>query len=254
MQTYSSFDIRLLVIEDNLDERNIFEEFFKRDKNIHLCGVAKDGVEGIEKVKVCNPSIVLTDFLMPKLDGAEVVKNIKDISDGQIKVIVLSAISNAKIADEALSNGADYYAMKPIELSELSNKIVYIYQKGLGINYSYMSQTHNKNNKNKVYINIFINNLGVPINCSGYNYIIEAINIIFSVNKVMTMKEIYCMIAKNNMTSIECVEACIHNAIKKTHKVCNKNYESLFGNFYNKCPGNSAFLNTVKEKLYVMSI
>lgn len=254
MESYSYLNINLLIIEDNLDERDIFEDFFRMDKNINLCGIAKDGLEGIKKAKTCNPDIVLTDFLMPNLDGAEVVRNIKNISNGQIKIIVISGVSNSKIADEILSIGADYYIIKPTELSFLRNKIISIYQKSL-IDNSLIcnSQMLSQNGENKAYVNEFIKELGIPLNCSGYNYIVESINIMLANLKGMTLKEIYYIIAKNNSTSVGSVENCTHNVIKKAHKIYNPVYKSLFGNSYKKCPSNSIFLNTVKENFYIMS-
>lgn len=226
--------IKLVAIDDNTDDCNLFKEFFHSCPEIELCAIESNSFEGLKKVRECSPDIVLTDLIMPDIDGSEVIKRIRDSLFKKPKIIVLSGVNDVTIINEALEGGADYYLLKPVSLLFLKEKIVSIFNR------------NSKNNTNNINVNTCMRDIGLPIGLSGYDYAIDAVNIILENNRGMMLKEINNIIAKKNYTSAQCVDACLHNAILKAHALHNEKYKNLFGDI-KKCPSNYVFLRTIRE-------
>jgi len=83
--------------------------------------LAHSGEEGLEKIRETCPDVVLLDIMMPKMNGYEVLRILRQQSD--IPVIMLTAKNEATSAIEALSLGADDYVRKPFMKGELLARI-----------------------------------------------------------------------------------------------------------------------------------
>ncbi|MBQ8862565.1 MAG: response regulator transcription factor [Clostridia bacterium] len=81
---------------------------------------ANDGIQGVEVFKIYDPDIVLLDIMMPKKDGWQVCREIREISDVPIMMIT----AKGEVFDKVLSLelGADDYLIKPFDMRELSAK------------------------------------------------------------------------------------------------------------------------------------
>ena len=77
----------ILIIEDDIDLSNIMKDFLNNEE--YTIKQAFDGIEGLEMNKSLNPSIVILDIMLPKCDGIEVCKRIRDNSN--IPIIIISA-------------------------------------------------------------------------------------------------------------------------------------------------------------------
>lgn len=87
-----------------------------------ICDTAMNGEEALEKILVFNPDLVLLDIRMPKLPGIEVVKQAS--SRGYTgKFIILSGVSDFKLAQTAMRHGVDFYLTKPIDEDELEQAV-----------------------------------------------------------------------------------------------------------------------------------
>lgn len=82
--------------------------------------IANDGVQGIDAFKIYDPNIVLLDIMMPKKDGWQVCREIREISSVPIMMIT----AKGEVFDKVLSLelGADDYLVKPFDMRELSAK------------------------------------------------------------------------------------------------------------------------------------
>ena len=79
--------------------------------NIYM---ANDGVEGLKKVHLYHPDMVVTDQMMPNMDGIEMLQRIrKDFQISHIPVIILTAKGNDEAKTKAISMGANAYIIKP---------------------------------------------------------------------------------------------------------------------------------------------
>ena len=93
--------------------------------------LGKNGVEGLELARLYRPDLVLTDALMPKMDGREMCRQIKtDPSTSAIKVVVMTSLfTGIKYQNEAFKSfKADDYLAKPLEFNQLRTLL----QKHLG--------------------------------------------------------------------------------------------------------------------------
>lgn len=85
---------------------------------------AFDGQEALEMIRVERPDLVLTDLMMPIMDGAELTRAIKgDPATREIPVMVLTALKEQREREHLISLGADAFAAKPYNSAELTQKI-----------------------------------------------------------------------------------------------------------------------------------
>ncbi|GBD39496.1 Chemotaxis response regulator protein-glutamate methylesterase of group 1 operon [bacterium HR37] len=114
--------IRVLIVDDSAFMRNALKTMLSSDPEIEIVGVARDGVEAIEKVMSLNPDIVTMDVEMPRMDGLTALKRIMEIKP--VPVIIVSSLTSegAKVTLDALDIGAVDFI--PKNLSELSVDIV----------------------------------------------------------------------------------------------------------------------------------
>ena len=117
---------KVLIVEDeqklaNLIRSSIKDLFFK-------VITAKDGIEGLKKFNSFKPDIIISDILMPNLNGLEMCKAIKEQTN--IPIVILSAHSQKEMLLQAIDIGISKYFIKPFDiesfieyLKELSSKI-----------------------------------------------------------------------------------------------------------------------------------
>lgn len=111
----------LLIVEDNKDVSEYLKEKLSRTYNILT---AENGVVALNVLKENEVDLILTDVMMPEMDGIKLSKTIKqNIRTCHIPIIMLSAKSNTEDQLEGLQVGADDYVAKPFTFSVLSMKI-----------------------------------------------------------------------------------------------------------------------------------
>ncbi len=135
---------RLLIIEDNPDVVGYLKACYQNHFSIH---VAKDGKEGYELAVQEIPDIVISDVMMPEMDGFELCKKLKDdYRTSHIPIILLTAKADIPSRIEGLETGADAYIVKPFnqrellvrmqKLLELRRKLFRRYSNGNSMEYS----------------------------------------------------------------------------------------------------------------------
>jgi len=103
----------LLVVEDNPNMQNFIEGILKNRYTIEF---AANGFEGIEKCDKIAPDLVVSDVMMPEMDGFEMVRKLKeDVRISHIPIILLTALSSPEHRVEGARTGADLYIQKPFD-------------------------------------------------------------------------------------------------------------------------------------------
>lgn len=111
----------MLVIEDNADVRLFIRNHFETLYNVLEAG---DGQQGWEEALKNIPDIILCDIMMPRTDGYELLRRVKnDERTSHIPVILLTALNSRENEMEGLTSGADDYIVKPFDLSLLQAKV-----------------------------------------------------------------------------------------------------------------------------------
>lgn len=111
----------VLVVEDNADIREYIRSSFT---DIYEVITAKDGKEGWELAQVRIPNIIVSDIMMPVMDGIELCKRIKeDMRTNHIPVILLTAKDSLQDKEEGYASGADSYLTKPFSAKLLHSRI-----------------------------------------------------------------------------------------------------------------------------------
>ncbi|MEW2330116.1 ATP-binding protein [Micromonospora chersina] len=113
---------RILVVDDNADMRSYLMRILS-DQGWHVRAVG-DGRQALEAIRREAPDLVLTDVMMPHVDGFELVRRLRrDPATGTLPVLVLSARAGAEASVEGLALGADDYVVKPFTAAELIARI-----------------------------------------------------------------------------------------------------------------------------------
>lgn len=218
--------INVAIIDDNERMVSLLDAVLKTDKSIEVVGKGDDGMQALEIIRNQEPDVVLLDLIMPKLDGLEVMQQVN--RDTTLKkrpaFIVVSAIGQENITENAFSMGAMYFIMKPFENDMILKRIHQVSDNQIlqplhpavkparGLEYA--AEYKEKNLETDV-TNI-IHEIGVPAHIKGYQYLRDAIimsvdnrEVINSITKVL-----YPTIAKMNKTTPSRVERAIRHAIE----------------------------------------
>lgn len=103
---------KVLFVEDDKEVREVFASFLQRRfKEVYI---AADGQEGLERYKEYRPDLVITDVMMPELNGLAMSAMIKEINPNT-PIIVVTAHDDINLLAEAVGIGIDGYVMKPID-------------------------------------------------------------------------------------------------------------------------------------------
>ncbi len=85
---------------------------------------AVDGVDCLEKVKQCNPDLILLDIMMPRMSGFQVCKRLKsDAATRDIQILVVTALNELGDIEQATECGTDDFVSKPVNKFELLTRV-----------------------------------------------------------------------------------------------------------------------------------
>jgi len=110
------FDTKILVIDDDLNICELLRLYFENEG--YQVKTANDGADGVSTFKMYEPDIVFLDVMMPKKDGWQVLREIREMSSKPVIMITAKGEVFDKVL--GLELGADDFVVKPFDLKELS--------------------------------------------------------------------------------------------------------------------------------------
>ena len=203
---------------------NLLGTLIRDDSELELVGQADNGKDIYDIIKEKEPDVVLLDIIMPKVDGLTVMERVNQ--DSSMKkhpaFIVISAVGQEQITEDAFNLGACYYIMKPFDNELILNRIKHFRDNRTrrpGAIRKPEVQDFSvelKNRNLEMDVTSIIHEIGVPAHIKGYQYLRDAI--IMSVEDMEMLNSItkilYPTIAKKHQTTPSRVERAIRHAIE----------------------------------------
>ena len=260
--------ITIVIADDNQEFSKTLATYLSNEKDMEVVGIAKDGVEAVEKIKELLPDVAILDVIMPHLDGLGVLEKINNSNIVKAPIcIMLSAVGQDKITQKSITLGADYYVVKPFDIELLIKRIREIKNFKPIPNNNFISRDTtsrkyieiNDNNKNSDNLEALVTNIihevGVPAHIKGYQYLREAIMLVINDIDVINQitKSLYPQIATKYETTPSRVERAIRHAIEVAWGRGEPGLvENIFGYTVSAAKGkptNSEFIAMIADKL-----
>ena len=242
--------IKLLVVDDNKNLVDMIEEYFSSSNSVMVNLKAYDGVEGLEliKDKQNEYDAIILDLIMPNKDGIYVLEEMKKLEINK-KVIVSTSYNSPEVIRKISELGASYYLLKPYDMKDLDKRITELCNKidSTNIDFGYSSLQSS--------ITKILHELGIPSHIKGYQYIRNAIGIIYERPETIggITKELYPELASKFDTTVSRVERAIRHAIEVSWNRGDWDLmEEIFGHSVDidkAKPTNSEFIVTIADKL-----
>ena len=265
--------ISVLIADDNKEFCSILNDYLLNQKDIVVTGIAKDGREALELIVERKPDLVILDIIMPHLDGLVVLEKLNTMDlEKTPRIIILSAVGQDKITQQAITLGADYYTVKPFDMEVFTKRIREMFNSAPTIQESSAQSNRvsypttssyilTSEQKSKTPIDLeteitnIIHEIGVPAHIKGYMYLREAITMVVNDMELLSAvtKELYPSIAKKYNTTASRVERAIRHAIEVAWgrgqiEAINKLFGYTVHNDKGK-PTNSEFIAIIADKL-----
>ncbi|OCT12442.1 sporulation transcription factor Spo0A [Paenibacillus pectinilyticus] len=257
--------IQVLLADDNREFTHLLSEFIGEQEDMEIVGVAYNGNEVLRFLEQQRelPDVLILDIIMPHLDGLGVLEKMREMNlPSQPKIIMLTAFGQENITQKAVQLGASYYILKPFDMETLTNRI-----RQLAGNASTVTTTSSSPRANVVHmpkgknldanITSIIHEIGVPAHIKGYQYLREAITMVYNNIEILgaITKTLYPAIAEKYKTTPSRVERAIRHAIEVAWTRGNIDSISfIFGytiNISKSKPTNSEFIAMVADKLRI---
>lgn len=218
--------LNVAVADDNEKMVEILGRMIEEDKDLTLVGKAHNGEEICNIIKEKEPDVVVLDIIMPKMDGLTVMEHCShDMTvKKQPSFIVVSAVGQERITEDAFSLGADYYMLKPFDNQVLLNRIKHLRRSGDRRNRESVLRQAAVQEQKAEYgarnlesdVTNIIHEIGVPAHIKGYQYLRDAIILVVNDIEMLNSitKVLYPTIAKKHQTTPSRVERAIRHAIE----------------------------------------
>ena len=214
--------LNVAIADDNDRILELLGEIISNDKELKLVGKASNGEEMCKIIKEREPDVVLLDLIMPKMDGLSVMESIN--SDKSLKkspvFIIVTAIGQERITEDAFKRGASYYILKPFRNDTVINRIKKTRKEDCRELQIVLQESeieeNTKVNSLETRVTDLIHEIGIPAHIKGYHYLRDAIMMAIEDMDVLNAitKILYPTVAKTHQTTSSRVERAIRHAIE----------------------------------------
>ncbi|MEN6395158.1 MAG: chemotaxis-specific protein-glutamate methyltransferase CheB [Methanoregula sp.] len=111
---------KVLIVDDSVFMRTVIRDMLQKDHSLEIVGTASNGIDALEKIRILKPDLITLDIEMPKMNGLEVLHELKSAA-WHPKTLMLSSLTSegAEMTNEAIRLGADDFLLKPKDLPQL---------------------------------------------------------------------------------------------------------------------------------------
>ena len=204
---------KVFVADDNIEAVNLVTSVVSMQSNMFVLESASNGDEAWQKLKILGKvDILITDLIMPKLDGFNLLKKIKDSNEVEIgHIICMSAMVNERVLNTISNLGSDMFMIKPFTPSTLLDCLKMVMN-----NYDMdMNSTVGESDLETRITNL-LHEVGIPAHIKGYTYlragILQAYRNPDYIGRIT--KVLYPEIAQKYKTTGSRVERAIRHAIE----------------------------------------
>ncbi|MDI3256625.1 MAG: sporulation transcription factor Spo0A [Kyrpidia sp.] len=252
--------IHVLIGDDNKEFAQLLQDYIDTLPDMQVVGLAFNGREVVDSIEALQPDVVILDIIMPVLDGIGVLEKVHQLDSANApKFIMLTAFGQEGITKRAVDLGAAYYILKPFDMEILANRIRQVMSgptpaAGAPPLGGTAWPTVGKRNVDADITQI-IHEIGVPAHIKGYQYLREAISMVYQDVEILgsITKILYPRIAEKYNTTPSRVERAIRHAIEVAWGRGNVDaIGSVFGytvNVGKSKPTNSEFIAMVADRL-----
>ena len=235
--------IRVFIAEPSRDCREMLCAALEQEEDITVVGAASWGDEALERFPTSGAEVLLTELLLPGLDGLGLLRRLKEA--GKLPhAIVLSGFFNDRIA-RAVSFAADDYLAKPCRTEDLVRRIRACV---LGTSGVFV--------RSDAEVTEALIDCGFMPHLDGFRYLRDALLAILSDRSLLrgVTKCLYRDVARRFGTTPACVERSMRSAIERAwqHRSAEarrRRFGALFDAWQDKAPSNVPFLNAMTEYL-----
>lgn len=255
--------LNVAIADDNERIVSLLEGIVSRDEELQVVGKAGDGEVLCEIIRQKEPDVVLLDLIMPKVDGLTVMDRVN--RDRSLRkhpsFIVISAVGQDRITENAFELGASYYLLKPFD-NEMVIRQIKQTQVSRGMRNHLFRRINAYETKNEFLernletdVTGIIHEIGVPAHIKGYQYLRDSIIMAVRDAEVLSAvtKILYPTIAKKYQTTASRVERAIRHAIEVAwSRGSVEVLDELFGYTVSSGKGkptNSEFIALIADKL-----
>ncbi len=253
---------KIVIADDNKELVLMVSEFLKVQSNFEVVKTSSSGKNILSYLESNQVDILLLDIFMPDIDGVgvleELAKNPAKYRRPK-KIIMTTAFNNEYLIAKTSELGADYFIIKPIDLSGLVNIInsllrpVATKKTPENINFSQTASTSLESIEQE--ITSLLHEVGVPAHIKGYQYLRDSILMVFNNIEILgsITKVLYPMVAKKYKTTSSRVERAIRHSIEVAWNRGNVDAIAQIFSYtisYTKSkPTNSEFIAMIADKL-----
>lgn len=212
--------LNVAIADDNDKMLELLSEIINNDKELNLVGRANNGEDMYQIIKEKQPDVVLLDLIMPKMDGLTVMDVVnQDTTLNKIpNFIVITAIGQENITEDAFRRGALYYMLKPFNNESVIKRIKGVQAEAVPVNrsHSYGIGQESYEDQLEKYVTNMLHEIGIPAHIKGYHYLRDSIMMAIDDMDVLNAitKVLYPSVAKKNQTTSSRVERAIRHAIE----------------------------------------
>lgn len=227
--------IRVMIAEDDRSTRELLEVHICAAKGLELCASAQNGREALALIHRERPDLLLLDLVMPVLDGVQVLERLlTDAPPKRPKIIVTSAVTSDGVVRSAMRLGADYYVVKPCDMSALLRRI-----------HALLAPASASLDDPAV---ACLLRMGADERDLGFRFARAALAHLERAEEEPQLKAVYLQVAAECGSSYDRVERNLRTMVRKLHVLGSPQYAALFGSV-DRPPANGVFLRALARKV-----